>query len=159
MIRVASPSETDVLVDIVKKSFEKVSIDKAIEDSFGQIIGKAWHERKAADIRRDCALNPEGIFVKVADGRIAGFVTVYLDREASTGRIPHLAILPEYQGKGFGRELLFHALKYIKASGMKLMRIEVLSHNKAALEMYLKAGFKEVSKQLHLAMPSDNFKG
>jgi len=159
MTRVARADEVIELIDIIRRSFTDVSIDKAIEDSFGNIIGKAWHERKAADIKRDCTLNPEGIFVKVIDGKIAGFITTFLDKDSSTGRIPHLAVSPEYQGKGVGKELLNHTLKYIKQSGMKLMRIEVLSHNKAALAMYTKAGFKKMSKQLHLAMLSDKYKG
>jgi ribosomal protein S18 acetylase RimI-like enzyme len=159
MIRKARPDETDELVGIVRRSFEKVSIDKSVEDAFGQIIGLAWHERKAADIRRDCGLNPDGIFVKEIDGKLAGFITTFLDKDASTGRIPHLAVDPAFQGKGVGKELLTRAMTYIKSSGMKLMRIEVLAHNAAALEMYKKAGFIEVAKQLHLAMPSDRFKG
>ena len=159
MIRIAKADELGELIDIIRRSFQDVSIDKSIENSFGQIIGKPWHERKAADIKRDCALNPEGVFVKVIDGKIAGFITTFLDRDSSTGRIPHLAVSPEFQGKGIGSELLAFALQYIKISGMKLMRIEVLAQNKKALEMYTKAGFKKIAEQLHLAMPSDDFKG
>jgi ribosomal protein S18 acetylase RimI-like enzyme len=159
MIRAARADEADELVDIVRRSFEKVSIDKSIEDTFGPVTGLKWHERKAMDIRRDIAVNFSGVFVAETGGKIAGFVTVILDKAANTGRVSHLAVSPEHQGKGFGKSLLYHALKYIKGSGMKLMRIEVLAHNANAREMYLKAGFKEVAKQLHLAMPSDNFKG
>ena len=158
MIRKALPEETSELIDIIRRSFTDVSIDKAIEDNFGELIGKPWYERKAMDIRRDAAMNPEGIFVKVVDGVIAGFVTTALDRDFSTGRIPHLAILPSFKGKGIGKELLNHALKYIKASGMKLMRIEVLAHNGKAKRMYQELGFKEMSVQLHLAMPSESYK-
>ena len=157
MIRIAKPEETSELIDIIRRSFSEVSIDKTIEDNFGQIISRPWYERKAMDIKRDVTMNPEGIFVKVVDGKIAGFITTALDRDFSTGRIPHLAILPAYQGKSIGKELINHALKYIKASGMKLMRIEVLAHNGKAKKMYEGLGFKEMSVQLHLAMPSESY--
>ncbi len=158
MIRTAKPEELDALIEIIRITFEKVSIDKSIEDHFGQLTGMPWIDRKAADIRRDLAQNPQGVFVKVVDEKIAGFITTAIDRDFSTGRIPHLAVLPEYQGKGIGKELLHYALQYIKASGMKLMRIEVLAHNKGAFKLYREFGFEEVSAQLHLAMPVSKYK-
>ena len=158
MIRTASPGEIAVLIDIIRITFEKVSIDKSIEDHFGNLIGKPWIDRKAVDIRRDLSQNPEGVFVKVLDGKIAGFITIAFDRDFSTGRIPHLAVLPEFQGKGIGKELLHHALQYIKDSGMKLMRIEVLAHNKGAFKLNREFGFEEVAEQLHLAMPVSKYK-
>jgi ribosomal protein S18 acetylase RimI-like enzyme len=157
MIRTARPEEVDELVDIVRRSFADVSIDKAIEETFGRVIGMAWHERKALDIKRDVKLNPEGIFVRLEKGIIAGFITTAVDRDSGTGRIPHLAVLPEYQGKGIGKALLNHALRFLKTSGAKMMRIEATATNKKALELYVKTGFKEVSRQVYLAMPSEKF--
>ena len=157
MIRIAKPEEIGALIEIIRITFEKVSIDKSIEDHFGRLTGTPWINRKAVDIRRDLAQNPQGVFVKIVDNKIAGFITTVIDSEFSTGRIPHLAVLPEYQGKGIGKELLRHALQYIKDSGMKLMRIEVLAHNKGALKLYREFGFEEVSTQLHLAMPVSKY--
>jgi ribosomal protein S18 acetylase RimI-like enzyme len=53
-----------------------------------------------------------------------------------------LGILPEFQGQGFGRELLEFAVKDLIAKGCRNLTIEVNSTNNRALELYKGSGFK-----------------
>jgi ribosomal protein S18 acetylase RimI-like enzyme len=152
MIRLCKKEEFDDLVEILRLSFEKASIDKKIEDMFGNLIGIPWWKRKSIDVRNEFYLNPDGVFVKIIEGKIVGFITTIISKESNTGRIQTLAIHPNYQRKGIGTELINHALKYFKKEGLKLARIDVKESNISAFELYKKLGFKEVARQINLAM-------
>jgi ribosomal protein S18 acetylase RimI-like enzyme len=150
MIRAVKENEVKTLFEIVKITFKGISIDENIEKTFGKVIGKDWWERKAEDIQRDFDADPLGVFVEEIDGKIAGFITTFSDSKNNTGRIPHLAVLPGYQGKGIGRKLLEHSFAHFKKQGLKLARIEVLVNNANAHKLYTKMGFKEVAGTIHL---------
>ena len=63
MIRNYKPSDLQTLRQITAICFEKVSIDKNIEDQFGRIGGMDWKERKMSHINDDAAANSAGVFV------------------------------------------------------------------------------------------------
>ena len=153
MIRLARKSELDAYIEIIRLTFEKISIDKNIERSFGKIIPLKWWERKGLDIKRDFNANPKGFFVKEFDGKIAGFIATHIEKESRTGKISHLAIHPNFQRKGFGSELMDYALSFMRTNGMKICRIEATDTNDAAIKLYKKIGFKPVSVQIHLTKP------
>lgn len=54
-----------------------------------------------------------------------------------------LAVIPEYQGKGLGRELLRAGLSFAKNQGLEKAFISVNAENERAVELYLQEGFKE----------------
>lgn len=53
-----------------------------------------------------------------------------------------LGIAPQYQGKGFGRELLNLIAADLKNKGIENITIEVDSTNKNAFNLYKKFGFE-----------------
>ncbi len=55
-----------------------------------------------------------------------------------------LAIIPEQQGKGFGRELLNNFIADVKNKNGQNIVLEVAKNNTPALHLYEKAGFKRV---------------
>jgi GNAT superfamily N-acetyltransferase len=52
-------------------------------------------------LRRSAAI----VLVRTGDGKVVGFITTISDG-ASCAYIPHLEVLPAYQGKGIGSELV-----------------------------------------------------
>ncbi|MEI6846302.1 MAG: GNAT family N-acetyltransferase [Candidatus Firestonebacteria bacterium] len=152
MIRAYKKEEYVALVEIIRDSFAGGSIDSRIENKFGRLIGAEWWERKATDILKEVESNPAGVYIQEFEGKPAGFITTSMDKRFSVGRVHTLAILPKYQGAGFGTLLLKHALKVFKADGMKLARIEVLEDNPNAYRLYKKLGFEEAARQVHLVM-------
>ena len=55
-----------------------------------------------------------------------------------------LGVLPEYWGRGFGKELLDFAEHLSKANGQKALRLDVMEENLPARRLYEQAGFKEI---------------
>ena len=153
MIRKYKPSDLQTLREITAICFEKVSIDKNIEDRFGRIGDMGWKERKMSHIDDDAATNSDGIFVSEIDGEIAGYITTRLNRSSGIGGIPNLAVLPKFQRRGIGRQLIEKALAYLEEEGMLYARIETLEQNPVGTSFYPAMGFTEVARQIHYIQP------
>ena len=153
MIRNYKPSDLQTIREITAICFEKVSIDKNIEDRFGRIGDMGWKERKMCHINDDAAANPDGIFVAEVDGEIAGYITTRLNPSTRIGGIPNLAVLPQFQRRGIGRQLIEKALTYLQVEGMSYARIETLEQNPIGTSFYPAMGFTEVARQIHYIQP------
>jgi ribosomal protein S18 acetylase RimI-like enzyme len=153
MIRNYKPSDLQTLRQITAICFEKVSIDKNIEDRFGRIGDMDWEERKMSHIDDDAAANPDGLFVAEVEAEIAGYITTRLNHSTRIGGIPNLAVLPQFQRRGIGRRLIEKALAYLQAEGMLYARIETLEQNPIGTSFYPAMGFTEVARQIHYIQP------
>ena len=69
------------------------------------------------------------------------------DPSNKTAFITNVSVLPEIQGKGWGKVLLTAAIQHIKELAFKQVELEVGAMSVAARNLYLKAGFITVSAQ------------
>lgn len=148
-IRPHRPDDIAILTAIMVDAFEGVSIDQGIENVFGQINGHDWKWRKARHLADDLQRDPEGILVAEYDGRIVGFVSTWMDREAGIGHIPNISLVPDMRGQGLGRRLLELALDRFRQAGMTHAKIETLVQNEIGNHLYQSVGFEEVARQVH----------
>ena len=153
MVRKYRREDLERIKEITVICFEGVSIDHGIEKAFGQFAETDWKARKAAHMDDDAAANPDGIFVWEEDGEVIGYITTRLFRDALIGQIPNISVLPGHQGKGIGKALMKSAFDYFEDSGMKVAKIETLAQNEIGQNFYPSAGFKEITRQIHYAMP------
>ncbi|MBI5397203.1 MAG: GNAT family N-acetyltransferase [Verrucomicrobia bacterium] len=151
-IRPFRPDDLAELKRITIEGFDGTAIDQNVEKRFGVVGGRDWRWRKARHIDDDCAANPAGVFVAEEDGKILGYITTVLDREALKGRIPNLAVDASARGRGIGRKLIEHALDYFRREGMAFAAIETMANNPAGQHLYPACGFVEVGRQIHYAM-------
>lgn len=149
LIRAFHPDDLPELKRITVAAFDGVSIDQGIERLFGEINGHDWQWRKARHLDDDVARHRSGIFVAEVDGRVAGCVTTWLDREAGIGHIPNIAIDAPHRVQGMGRRLLEHALQYFREQGLTHAKIETLVQNEVGQHLYTSVGFREVARQIH----------
>ncbi|WP_166000672.1 GNAT family N-acetyltransferase [Bacillus sp. Cs-700] len=70
---------------------------------------------------------------------------VHIELQNGVGGIYGLGVLPEYRGKGFGRELLMKAVKELRETQAQQILLQVAVKNKNALNLYQSCGFKETS--------------
>jgi len=155
MIRPYRPSDRDALIDLTIRAFEGVSIDQNIEARYGVIAGVGWQRRKASHVEADIAANPGGILVAERDGVVVGYVSCRVDLRTRIGSIPNLAVHPDFQGEGLGKQLIQAALAYHRSLGMKFVRIETLEQNHRCMALYPRLGFREIARQVHYIMPLD----
>lgn len=83
----------------------------------------------------------EGAFV--ASDEFAGIVGLSFSHTwGSTGWVGPLSVLPSYQAKGVGKELLKHSLRYLEDQGCMDIGLETMPDNATNLGMYLKVGLR-----------------
>lgn len=154
MIRLFQEADREQLKAITADVFGPAAVDYYLELRFGVVQGRDWRWRKVRHIDDDIRNNAGGIFV-YDDGegpsgrRVAGYITVTLDREAGIGRIPNLAVAAQAQSRGIGRALVEHALEYLRSEGMLLARVETLEGNAVGKYLYPALGFEEVVRQIY----------
>jgi ribosomal protein S18 acetylase RimI-like enzyme len=153
VVRVFQVADLPRLKDITAEAFDGVSIDQNIERRFGAVAGHAWQWRKARHVEVDAQRDPQGIFVAEHEGRIVGYVSTWIDREAGIGHIPNLALTAAARGRGLGRRLLEHALARFRQAGIRFAKIETLDQNQVAQQLFPSLGFEEVARQIHYFMP------
>ncbi len=66
------------------------------------------------------------------------------------GAIARLAILPKFQRRGFGSQLLSYSLAWFKTNKVKSVFITTQITNRAAQQLYAKFGFTVVDKDRHI---------
>ena len=153
MIRPYESRDLDRLKEITALCFDGVSIDRNIDEKFGLLGGHDWRWRKLRHIDVDVADdNAQGVFVGEEDGQVVGYITTRIDHQSKIGQIPNIAVLPQYQGKGLGRQLMDRAFAHFRANGMECAKIETLAQNEIGAQFYPSVGFEEVARQIHYVM-------
>ena len=151
LIRPYQPADLDALRRLTIESFAGVTLEQNLEDALGVLNGHDWRWRKARHVDEDMAANPAGVFVAEAGGRVVGYVSTRIDREAGRGRIPNLAVAEDARNHGLGRRLIEHALDYFRAEGLAYAVIETMAQNPVGNHLYPACGFAEVARQVHFA--------
>ena len=70
-----------------------------------------------------------------------GKIDVSLNKHEAS--IYGFGVLPEYRGRGYGRQMLVQTIQDILATGQHHIVLEVATENKNALSLYQSCGFRE----------------
>ncbi|GAA0480225.1 ribosomal protein S18-alanine N-acetyltransferase [Tatumella punctata] len=80
-----------------------------------------------------------------ADGKMAGFaITQIVLDEAS---LFNIAVDPDFQRRGYARQLLEHLINELAARGILTLWLEVRESNLPAIALYEQLGFNQVSRR------------
>ena len=94
--------------------------------------------------------DPDGALV--ASDEYAGVIGVCFSHVwGSTGWVGPLSVLPSYQARGLGKELLRHSLRYLEDQGCVDIGLETMPENVTNLGMYMKSGLRPEGLVLVLA--------
>ena len=85
--------------------------------------------------------NPGMSFVARENGALAG--AVLGSHDGRRGFVSHLAVLPDYRGKGVGRALVNACLVAFRSAGIKKCHIFVFKKNVDGQEFWKRLGWKE----------------
>jgi ribosomal-protein-alanine acetyltransferase len=77
------------------------------------------------------------------DGALAGYVLVLFHGRTALARLYSMAVAPERQGQGLGRDLLRAAEALALDGGAAVMRLEVNPANAAAVALYRSVGYRD----------------
>lgn len=125
------------LVDV--KGVDLICWTDLFEKQYG-IKGKLSH-RTDENLLSYLHSDADGAFV--ASDIFAGIIGLSFSHTwGSTGWVGPLSVLPSYQARGIGKELLKHSLRYLEDQGCVDIGLETMPENAINLGMYLKVGLK-----------------
>ncbi len=84
-------------------------------------------------------------YLAEVDMKIIGKVRLEVSNSNDVGGIFGLGVLPDYRGKGYGREILIGAIDKLKKTNSKDIMLQVAANNSNALNLYKSCGFVETS--------------
>jgi len=92
----------------------------------------------------DClkANNQAWVFVNDSNETIAYTI---VQKVVDETHLLNICVKPSEQGKGLGREVLNHVISFANSISSVLIVLEVRSSNQRAQQLYLQAGFNEMS--------------
>jgi ribosomal protein S18 acetylase RimI-like enzyme len=91
------------------------------------------------DIATKLAFQPELFFVGELDGQVVASVMV--GYEGHRGWVNYLAVHPEHQRRGFGRQIMIHAESVLRDLGCPKLNLQVRETNLGVREFYESLGF------------------
>lgn len=135
-IAVFSSDMQQSVEDFFEKCFAAVGIPYSPKDRHADI----------ADVDRHYMQN--GCFWCLFDNNILiGTVAIrMIDTDSKVVELKRMFVLPEYQGKGYGRLLLKHAIGYAKKQQYSKMCLDTRRQFSAAQHLYRSSGFQETEK-------------
>ena len=148
MLRFSKTTEYEpgIVFSLLSRSFEEI-----------------WNEdleEKTGKFDEEILENPDTVgacaFISTLNGEAVGMASYDPRQGPQAGIIGYNCILPEYQGKGFGKAQMEELLKRLKANGFKKVFVRTSEHPffMKARKMYLACGFKESENY-----PTDNQHG
>ena len=101
-------------------------------------LTRSWNDPRK-DIRRTLDVRPDLFLVGLVEGIVVA--SAMAGYEGHRGWINYLAVLPEYQGKGFGRVMMGEAERRLLDLGCPKINLQVRSSNTAVIEFYRRLGY------------------
>ncbi|MCO5384742.1 MAG: GNAT family N-acetyltransferase [Desulfosporosinus sp.] len=125
---------------------EQKDLEKAIAANM-KVFGDSSEDSKSL-IENCFVLDTREQYLALLEDKIIGVVSVNLEEEDVS--IFGFGIVPEFRGKGYGKELLHLMVDKLLQRGRSDITIDVNNENANALELYNKAGFHiEVSYEYY----------
>jgi len=93
------------------------------------------------DIQKKLDFQPELFFIALLKNEVIGSVMAGYD--GHRGWLYYLAVLPEYQKRGYGRQLVEKAVNELRKLGCLKVNLQVRTSNTSVVDFYKNLGFKE----------------
>ncbi len=104
-----------------------------------------WYAQKKAEDKKN------RVYVTLLDEMYIGKIDVFLSEHEAY--IAGFGVLPRYQHRGYGRQILAQTIREIRATGQNKIVLEVTTENKNALSLYQSCGFEEISSYDYYSLP------
>jgi len=148
LLQMRRPLPTGLAVDVTTRPF----VPGRDEDAFLAVNNRAfathpeqsgWTRDTLAQREDEPWFDPAGFLLHERDGRLAAFcwTKIHTDEDPVLGEIYVIAVDPDFQGLGLGRQLTLAGLASIADRGVTVGMLYVDGGNTGAVAMYERLGF------------------
>ncbi|MFV2195661.1 GNAT family N-acetyltransferase [Nocardiopsis sp. LOL_012] len=125
-IRGYEERDRDAVVDLSLRAWEPVhaSLRRVLGAGLYDRMTPDWRAAQREAVTADLDAEEARVWVALADGAVAGFVSVRLRPGDDMGEITLAAVDPAHQGRGIGTELTVFAVERIRDLGMGTAMVE-----------------------------------
>ncbi len=102
-------------------------------------LTRPWNDPRK-DIARKLKVNPELFLVGFVNGKVAA--SAVAGYEGHRGWVNYLAVDPDFQRKGLGRQMMQNVEQALAQTGCPKVNIQVRTGNLNAIEFYKNLGYK-----------------
>jgi ribosomal protein S18 acetylase RimI-like enzyme len=93
--------------------------------------------------------DPSLVLTAWLDGRPAGYLVAKDDTSMDELYVDYLGVDPAFRGRGLGRALLLHAMRWGEGRGRRRAALTVRQDRAEALSLYLRCGFQQARAGVH----------
>lgn len=144
-IRKYEPADVEAVVGLSLRAWAPVfvSIEQAMDPEVFFDFYPDWRVEQRKAVENACADPNAHVWVSEQDGKVRGFVAVYL-RTPTFGEIYMVAVDPEVQQRGLGVALTQHAVDWMREQGVSVAMVETGADpgHAPARRTYEKSGFR-----------------
>ena len=130
---------------------DEATLTELQNDAFGEHWGFCPNtvEEIAARVRMKVT-DPDGIIFVMDGNRPAGYnwTLRYENSYGKVGVVSMTGVHPSYRGNGLGTAVVVSGMQYLKDRGVDAIELEVDSENTPARGLYLKLGYRRVSRSV-----------
>jgi len=122
------------------RPFQKADRD-AVIDLWIQCGLVVPHNDPVRDIERKMKVNPEWFLLGEIDGQVAA--TCMVGYEGHRGWVNYLAVRPDLQRRGLGKQIMAHAERLLRGAGCPKINLQIRSGNRKVIRFYETIGYRE----------------
>lgn len=115
-----------------------------------------WAGRFLLGLLRLFGKQPMKFLVAEADGKLVG--TTIVDDRGKAGLISVVMVHPDYRRRGIATKLMTSALDYVRRGKMVRAVLGVMSTNTAAIDLYVRLGFKLFENAVYFVGEADSLR-
>jgi len=144
--RPAEVGEYQKIQDMVIDSFEPITWFKKLDAQIGPLNGRDWRTRWQARMRQ--VFEKQIVLVGETGDSLAAMSSGTIDQDAALAYIDLLAVDRQFQGRGYGKEMLQGMIQHMQNLGAQYVYLDCLTDNDTANALYRAEGFTEVARQI-----------
>jgi GNAT superfamily N-acetyltransferase len=147
-IRQYLESDWHAVLNICIAAFTPIhqGFERALGRELFLVVYPDWKASNESYLRSLCEKESNQILVAEIQNQVVGFIHYELNAETAVGRLGLNAVLPGWQGRGFGARLYERVLEILRCEGMRLVQVGTGGDEAhiAARRAYEKCGFSPI---------------